>query len=70
MRAVDGDGKGAAAMNLRAHAVQPDVMGGPEPAEEATDVMHGPGRASDVMGGPEPAEEATDVMGGPGGRVR
>jgi hypothetical protein len=41
-----------------------DIMGGPEPDEEDTDVM-GRGRpGTDEMGGPEPDEEGTDLMGG------
>jgi hypothetical protein len=35
---------------------EPDVMGGPEPDEEATDVLGGgdPGGHADVMDSPEP----------------
>jgi hypothetical protein len=39
-------------------------MGGPEPNEEGTDVMGGPGPGTDEMGGAEPDEEGTDLMGG------
>ena len=42
----------------------PDVMGGPEPDEQATDLMGGAQAGTDVMGGPEPDEQATDLMGG------
>lgn len=45
---------------------QHDLMGGPEPDEEATDVMEGPdpGQRTDVMEGPDPGER-TDVVDGP-----
>jgi len=42
----------------------PDLMGGPEPDEERTDVMGGGRPGTDEMGGPEPDEERTDLMGG------
>ena len=43
-------------------------MGGPDPAEDKTDVMGGPTRRRghmEVMGEPQPASEQTDVMRGP-----
>lgn len=57
-----------AQMGESADRTRPDVMGGPQPAEERTDVMGGPEpdeQDADVMGGAQPAEERTDVMGGP-----
>jgi hypothetical protein len=43
-----------------------DVMGGPEPDEERTDLLGGADRSGgvDEMGGPEPDEEGTDLLGG------
>jgi hypothetical protein len=41
-----------------------DVMGGPEPDEERTDLMGGSRPGTDELGGPEPDEERTDLMGG------
>ena len=34
----------------------PDVMGGPEPDEERTDLIGGSGPGTDELGGPEPDE--------------
>ncbi len=42
----------------------PDVMGGPEPDEQRTDLLGGTEPAGDVMGGPEPDEQRTDLLGG------
>jgi hypothetical protein len=42
-----------------------DVFGGPEPDEEGTDLLGGPGPVTDEFGGPEPDEEGTDLLGGP-----
>ena len=44
----------------------PDVMGGPEPDEEGTDLLGAgnPGGGTDEMGGPEPDERGTDTLGG------
>jgi hypothetical protein len=42
----------------------PDVMGGPEPDEQGTDLLGGAEGGMDVMGGPEPDEQATDLLGG------
>jgi hypothetical protein len=47
------------------HPASEDVFGGPEPDEEGTDLLGGPGPASDEFGGPEPDEEGTDLLGGP-----
>jgi hypothetical protein len=40
---------------------EPDLMGGPEPDEEGTDVMAGPdpGGHTDVMDSPEPEDRRT-----------
>lgn len=45
---------------------EPDLMGGPEPDEEGTDIMEGPDprERTDVMEDPEPRER-TDVMDSP-----
>jgi hypothetical protein len=42
-----------------------DVIGGPEPDEQATDLLSGtdPGETEDELGGPEPDEQATDLLG-------
>lgn len=46
-------------------APEPDVFGGPEPDEEATDLLGGHDAAGvDELGGPEPDEQGTDVLGG------
>jgi hypothetical protein len=44
-----------------ARGPQPDLMGGPEPDEEGTDVMAGPdpGERTDVMASPEPKGRRT-----------
>jgi len=42
----------------------PDLMGGPEPDEQRTDLMGGARPGTDGMGGPEPDEQGTDLMGG------
>ncbi len=42
----------------------PDVMGGPEPDEQGTDLMGRAGPGTDELGGPEPDEQGTDLMGG------
>jgi len=43
-----------------------DILGGPEPDEEGTDLLGGSGpAAADSFGGPEPDEKATDLLGGP-----
>jgi hypothetical protein len=44
-----------------------DILGGPEPDEQATDVLggHEAGGPDDELGGPEPDEQATDTLGGP-----
>ena len=43
-----------------------DVLGGPEPDEQRTDVLSGsdPGDDEDELGGPEPDEEGTDIYAG------
>lgn len=56
-------------MSDSAREPRPDLMGGPEPAEEDTDVLPegtAPGLHTDVMGGPGPAPAGSHVMGGPG----
>jgi len=47
-------------------ALDSDVMGGPEPDEQGTDVLGGadPAAEEDELGGPEPDEQGTDVLGG------
>ena len=55
-------------MTDQAHAWLAETRGGPEPAEERTDVMGGPTRRRghiEVMGESQPAAERPDVMGGP-----
>jgi hypothetical protein len=42
----------------------PDVMGGPEPDEQGTDLLGGAESETDEMGGPEPDEQGTDLLGG------
>jgi hypothetical protein len=41
-----------------------DVMGGPEPDEQRTDLLGGAEAATDELGGPEPDEQRTDLLGG------
>jgi hypothetical protein len=41
-----------------------DVLGGPEPDEQGTDLLGGAGPATDELGGPEPDEQGTDLLGG------
>jgi hypothetical protein len=41
-----------------------DIMGGPEPDEQRTDLLGGAEHASDELGGPEPDEQRTDLLGG------
>jgi len=42
-----------------------DVMGGPEPNEEGTDLLGGAESGGpDEMGGPERDEQGTDLLGG------
>jgi hypothetical protein len=41
-----------------------DVMGGPEPDEQRTDLLGGAEPTGDVMGSPEPDEQRTDLLGG------
>ncbi|HEY5360800.1 MAG TPA: hypothetical protein VIJ82_24480 [Streptosporangiaceae bacterium] len=43
---------------------EPELMGGPEPDEERTDVMGGADPGGDVMSAPEPGEEHHDATGG------
>jgi hypothetical protein len=43
----------------------PGVFGGPEPDEEHSDLLGGPGPATDELGGPEPDEEHSDLLRGP-----
>jgi hypothetical protein len=47
-------------------AGNPDVMGGPEPDEQGTDLLGGADRGEgvDELGGPEPDEQGTDLLGG------
>jgi hypothetical protein len=56
---------------------RPDLMGGPEPDEEGTDLLGGAKAdnedvlggqhddTEDLLGGPEPDEEGEDLLGGP-----
>ena len=41
-----------------------DVMGGPDPDEQRTDLLGGAEPVSDEMGGPDPDEQRTDLLGG------
>jgi hypothetical protein len=45
-----------------------EVMGGPDPDEQAADVLEGgeepDGGEGDIMGDPQPDEQGTDLMGG------
>jgi hypothetical protein len=41
-----------------------DILGGPEPDEQRTDLLGGAEHASDELGGPEPDEQRTDLLGG------
>jgi hypothetical protein len=41
------------------------VFGGPEPNEQATDLLGGTEPTTDSFGGPEPDEQGTDLLGGP-----
>jgi hypothetical protein len=43
---------------------EPEIMGGPEPGEQAADLMGGAGPGGDIMGKPDPDEQRTDLMGG------
>ena len=60
-------------MTDQAHVRSTEIMGGPDPAGDKTDVMGGPTRRRghiEVMGEPQTASEQTDVMRGPRGRPR
>jgi hypothetical protein len=41
-----------------------DVMGGPQPDEQRTDLLGGAEATTDELGGPEPDEQRTDLLGG------